>query len=876
MRRWWGVIFAALLMPIMAQAQSPIPSLPTIGTNGSTYPLPDPSLTPQWIWMTQSIGGTNTDFKIDPFRLGGPFVGAVAPAVPYTYQEWWNISINPPKLEYYTGSAWQPLLSATGLPIGSTIFPSVATNAALKGLATNGGGPFVIRMGVNTSGDAPPLTFKASNSPCSLNGGNGDTGSQVKSADGNCWVALHTTGDTTASEWGVVADGVTDNGPQTNAALAFLAGTGQCLQFTPSAGIYAFSTSITPPTSAGSCIDGLTGMPTHLQVKNAANINLITAPTTGVSLIVKNIQLDGNGTQNPTGGSNIDAELGSQSVTLDNVWSHDATQSGAYFNGTNGFYVYGGGYYNNGHGVPSFTNNGAGINIGSGAENFQIYGTQAYTNATTGIGCLGTCQKGEITGNIANNNGAGQEADDYTGYSAANNHLLISNNLSVSSGNNGIHFGGNYITYSGNIVESPAEYGIVHLSKATYTTGTVSCNGTTTITGLGTSWSGLLSFNGFYAQGLGGQITIGSTTYPISLINNNTSLTVIGGSCPTVSGQSYTLSGYVQTHDVTITGGSVTNAHLNAIWMDQVSGGSITGVTNKSGPTGFLLTGTVNVTVNGNSIPEAGVGVDLDGDLFYPTSAVDPNATVIVNQGSAAVIGLGTHFSSWVTVGSIFQILNDTTNYVVQSVSDDTHLTLAIPYAGVGVTSAFAIVTGPPLETVVVGNSLGGGGNCIVTRGSTDATIASNDLTHCLNGINGAANSPGTVEFGDLIGQNNCVLSTNCVLNVNPINNTIIPTNNSTPSMASASQTPSNTNGINNSPVLFSFYDFKNLINAIYLTSAGNLTLGEPGKTTTVYGLMIGQPNLLLQSTVKGSNTQPLCVGPDGKVWRGVLGQCLN
>lgn len=36
---------------------------------------------------------------------------------------------------------------------------------------------------------APPLFYLPSGSPCSLNGGNGDKGSQVKSSDGKCWLA---------------------------------------------------------------------------------------------------------------------------------------------------------------------------------------------------------------------------------------------------------------------------------------------------------------------------------------------------------------------------------------------------------------------------------------------------------------------------------------------------------------------------------------------------------------------------------------------------------------------------------------------------------------------------------------------------------------
>lgn len=113
MRLLLRVIVLAMLLVGPAWAQSPIPSLPTIGSGGSTYPLLDPATTPEWVWMTQSVSGVNTDFKIDPFRLGSPFVGAVAPATPFAYQLWWDTGTSPVSLLYYNGSSWVALPSAS-------------------------------------------------------------------------------------------------------------------------------------------------------------------------------------------------------------------------------------------------------------------------------------------------------------------------------------------------------------------------------------------------------------------------------------------------------------------------------------------------------------------------------------------------------------------------------------------------------------------------------------------------------------------------------------------------------------------------------------------------------------------------------------------
>ena len=104
--------------------------------------------------------------------------------------------------------------------LGSTTFyPTVATNAALQAVSTATTST-VTRLGFYASGDAPPLTYTASGSACSLNSGNGDNGSQVKSADSKCWLANFQSGPIDVREWGAKGDGSTDNTSAMNAAHA--------------------------------------------------------------------------------------------------------------------------------------------------------------------------------------------------------------------------------------------------------------------------------------------------------------------------------------------------------------------------------------------------------------------------------------------------------------------------------------------------------------------------------------------------------------------------------------------------------------------------------------------------------------------------------
>ncbi len=85
--------------------------------------------------------------------------------------------------------------------------PIVANNAALLATPTSFSGT-LFRAGFIDAGDSgAPLFFTASASPCSLNGGNGDNGSQVKSADGLCWIAAFPSNEIDFRWFGLTASG---------------------------------------------------------------------------------------------------------------------------------------------------------------------------------------------------------------------------------------------------------------------------------------------------------------------------------------------------------------------------------------------------------------------------------------------------------------------------------------------------------------------------------------------------------------------------------------------------------------------------------------------------------------------------------------------
>jgi hypothetical protein len=106
----------------------------------------------------------------------------------------------------------------TSLPGSVTGIPIAATNTALKALSTAANSS-VLRVGVYLRGDAPPLLYNASASPCSLNSGAGDNGSQVQSVNGTCWLAAFPAEGIDARQYGYKASGLAADATANLAAL---------------------------------------------------------------------------------------------------------------------------------------------------------------------------------------------------------------------------------------------------------------------------------------------------------------------------------------------------------------------------------------------------------------------------------------------------------------------------------------------------------------------------------------------------------------------------------------------------------------------------------------------------------------------------------
>jgi len=81
----------------------------------------------------------------------------------------------------------------------------VAANAALQALPATRY-LSVAGLGFFAPGDGGRAIYVSSGSACSLNDGNGDGSSKVKSADGKCWLADLSVGPPSVKVFGAVAD----------------------------------------------------------------------------------------------------------------------------------------------------------------------------------------------------------------------------------------------------------------------------------------------------------------------------------------------------------------------------------------------------------------------------------------------------------------------------------------------------------------------------------------------------------------------------------------------------------------------------------------------------------------------------------------------
>jgi hypothetical protein len=96
---------------------------------------------------------------------------------------------------------------------------AVTTNAALKELRSVDF-TSVWRLGFAAADDSPRVIYKSTGSACSLNGGNGDDGAEVRLADGNCAVAVLHGVQLVPQIWGARGNGAANDSTPIQAALA--------------------------------------------------------------------------------------------------------------------------------------------------------------------------------------------------------------------------------------------------------------------------------------------------------------------------------------------------------------------------------------------------------------------------------------------------------------------------------------------------------------------------------------------------------------------------------------------------------------------------------------------------------------------------------
>jgi len=115
---------------------------------------------------------------------------------------------------------WCLIVFVLSLVTGGAAAQVVPTNAALQSLPSTQY-LSVIRLGFASPGDGGRAAYISSGSICTLNGGNGDAGSQVKSADGKCWLADFSAGPPSVKVFGAVGDGATNDVTPLLSCLAY-------------------------------------------------------------------------------------------------------------------------------------------------------------------------------------------------------------------------------------------------------------------------------------------------------------------------------------------------------------------------------------------------------------------------------------------------------------------------------------------------------------------------------------------------------------------------------------------------------------------------------------------------------------------------------
>lgn len=122
------------------------------------------------------------------------------------------------------GSTGESAFKAVKIGDGANIPAHASTNAAMSTLPSALGK--VVRDGYAALGDVPSLTYIASDSACSLNGGSGDDGSQIPTSDRKCWIANFPSSGFDVRQFGAKGNGTTNDTVAVQRAINFACAAG--------------------------------------------------------------------------------------------------------------------------------------------------------------------------------------------------------------------------------------------------------------------------------------------------------------------------------------------------------------------------------------------------------------------------------------------------------------------------------------------------------------------------------------------------------------------------------------------------------------------------------------------------------------------------
>jgi hypothetical protein len=100
--------------------------------------------------------------------------------------------------------------------------PSITDNSALRAAPTTAFPAGVWRLSFGNAIVAPPLFYRPDRTACRLNSGDGDNGSQVRSADGRCWLAVFPPGGVDVHEFGARGNQASDDFAPIQAAIDYV------------------------------------------------------------------------------------------------------------------------------------------------------------------------------------------------------------------------------------------------------------------------------------------------------------------------------------------------------------------------------------------------------------------------------------------------------------------------------------------------------------------------------------------------------------------------------------------------------------------------------------------------------------------------------